>query len=1118
MNKPLEKNDEIIQLRYRNRKAGNSNPEEYGVKRYYLHGLWKALSGIWSGLFFLSSWQPVLENKTGIAACLGRIMKASKLIKTGTVLVLCLLAVIVMGLPEQVFAETKTTVTVYAQQAQTGQGLAVKPVQIEAADGSGLKEILDSMYGEGQWTARTGDNGVITGVAALPVKKDDTEQAENPVPDQVQIYLNQKQISLNNKKTEGILAAGDWTDQSGWNIYVNGNLLSDPSSYKPSQGDVIRLNFDLDQAEPAVYTENGNEQDSLAAACSGWNDLQDQTLTDQAYDLLGQLDPDASSIESLIASADAEKEQLSEQQDGQSDETVSAQNSLTPQSTLSGSLSLPSDSSSLLTAQNGLTPDQMVSNAAAARLALFSRQDPTLGTNNGEWTIICLARSGLGNEQLYNTYYRNIVKVIQDKKGVLSNVKYTEYSRTILGLTAIGRDVTNVGGYDLLSYMTDFNKIKRQGINGPIWGLIALDSHDYPIYNDPGASDQNSREKMVNYILGREITSPEGRTGGWAMSGNQADPDITAMAVYALSNYTDRADVKAAVDRAVAVLSEDQLSGANNSGGFSSWGTTNSESDAQVLLALTTLGIDARTDTRFIKNGRTVIDALSNYYLTDSAYGAGFCHVRAGDGNNGGGAADTWNDMATDQAMEALISYIRTSNGKNQIFDMSDVDIKSIPLENAELEQHAGIFDKDKTSTIQLQLNLTPEDNTDNPVITWSSSEPAVASVNESGLVTVHPGIYSKAKITVTVEANGRTWTDTYKVERGAEADDIQASINAMNTTLTESDLDTLVYLTRGFSFLTADEQQKLSAEKARLESLQEQASAFTHKQSIVFVTEQGQVVSTRPVSVTGEIPWNVQLVVTELTPGDEEAVTKEIGNYRNSSALQLCDIHFINLIADDPAEEWKPSQELEVTMGVPLTGSTNISATTMYHFDITVDTTTGTGQRTASGQKLDTTMDSTGQFATFKSKDFSPFAFVGTSKTESSSGGNNGGTSTSTTTITTTQQPASSSGGGTTRSSSTTTTSSVLSGSSTSGNKTSGNGLTLGESDLSLVDITGTGNLTTYQTTDQGSLWSQFVQKLKDWMVPLCIGLGACVITGIAVYMITVRKVLEEVKKRNLE
>ena len=109
----------------------------------------------------------------------------------------------------------------------------------------------------------------------------------------------------------------------------------------------------------------------------------------------------------------------------------------------------------------------------------LANQSPIVGSIGGEWEVIGLARSDLNIDKSYfEKYQNNVVNTLVEKNGVLSTAKYTEYSRVILSLTSIGSDVTNVGSYNLLSYLSDFNKVKRQGINGPIWALIALDSNN----------------------------------------------------------------------------------------------------------------------------------------------------------------------------------------------------------------------------------------------------------------------------------------------------------------------------------------------------------------------------------------------------------------------------------------------------------------------------------------------------------------------------------------------------------------------------------------------------------------------------------------------------------------
>ena len=85
----------------------------------------------------------------------------------------------------------------------------------------------------------------------------------------------------------------------------------------------------------------------------------------------------------------------------------------------------------------------------------------------------------------YDDYYARVEKYVKNCAGVLHERKYTEYSRVILALTAIGRDPSNVAGYNLLTPLGDFEKTIWQGLNGPIWALIALDSGSYDIPEKP---------------------------------------------------------------------------------------------------------------------------------------------------------------------------------------------------------------------------------------------------------------------------------------------------------------------------------------------------------------------------------------------------------------------------------------------------------------------------------------------------------------------------------------------------------------------------------------------------------------------------------------------------------
>ncbi|MGE6257089.1 Ig-like domain-containing protein [Heyndrickxia sporothermodurans] len=277
----------------------------------------------------------------------------------------------------------------------------------------------------------------------------------------------------------------------------------------------------------------------------------------------------------------------------------------------------------------------------------FMKQNAPTPTFEKEWYIFSLARGGASNvESYFDTYYKNLEEAVKSKKGVLHRSKYTEYSRVIIALNAIGKDPTNVGGYNLVEPLFDFDKVKVQGINGPIFALIALDTNHYRI----PVNAKNSRQTMIEYILNERLED-----GGWALGSKTSDPDITAMAIQALSSYLDQERVRNAVEEAVATLSKTQ----SEDGGFKSWGTANVESASQVVVALTSLGIDPKNDPRFMKQNGNLLSNIMTFYSKEDG---GFKHVISGKVDS----------MATEQVSYAIASYLRFLNQQTKLYDMTD--------------------------------------------------------------------------------------------------------------------------------------------------------------------------------------------------------------------------------------------------------------------------------------------------------------------------------------------------------------------------------------------------------------------------------------------------------------
>ena len=289
-------------------------------------------------------------------------------------------------------------------------------------------------------------------------------------------------------------------------------------------------------------------------------------------------------------------------------------------------------------------------------------QNPEVGTVGGEWAIIGLARSEHPVPSAYfERYLRTVERHLRDQEGILHNRRITDYSRVVLALTAAGFDPRNVAGVDLTLPLGDFDRTIWQGINGPIFALLALDSLDYDIPINENAQTQATRQLYVAEILRRQTFG-----GGWNMTAGIngevdrteiGDPDITGMALQALAKYQDDPQVVRAINRGLAFLSRTQ----DRYGGFSgshSSGVSAVESVAQVIVALTELSIPL-DDPRFVKNGNTLVDNL----LSFSNPNGSFRHT------NDNTASSL---MATEQALYALVAVQRANEGRNSLYRMSD--------------------------------------------------------------------------------------------------------------------------------------------------------------------------------------------------------------------------------------------------------------------------------------------------------------------------------------------------------------------------------------------------------------------------------------------------------------
>lgn len=311
------------------------------------------------------------------------------------------------------------------------------------------------------------------------------------------------------------------------------------------------------------------------------------------------------------------------------------------------------------------------------------------GKSSGDWFPIGIGRIGYPDD--YDAYLAVIAEEVAKRyrtEHKLSEAKATEWHRISLAILALGGDPRRIAKdekgewIDLIEDGT-YNRGKvaslgLQGLNGWTWGLITLDSLQYRIPNDI----ETDRVYIIERILENQLDD-----GGFSLQGDISDPDMTAMTLQALSPYYNdektytytqihtgqqvTKKVRDVIDEALDTLSKMQ----QDNGSFASLGIENTESIVQVIVALTSLGIDPLMDKRFIKNGKTVLDALKQFKHKDG----GFIHSKTYEATNPTAKPDEVNSMATEQALYGLVSLYRFYEEGRALYDFReelDEDIK----------------------------------------------------------------------------------------------------------------------------------------------------------------------------------------------------------------------------------------------------------------------------------------------------------------------------------------------------------------------------------------------------------------------------------------------------------
>lgn len=445
----------------------------------------------------------------------------------------------------------------------------------------------------------------------------------------------------------------------GWRTFRSSNeaVITHESLHvnRPEQTTKVKVDCSLESERFTRYwtqfTEAGNTTEA-----EKWKDFAPQAMELELTVLGTSVDTDKAAADAVIALIDDIPTPVTLESESKITAARDAYDKLTdPQQALVSNYKKLTAAEAALAALKDAQDDTDYLAQMNKTLAyiLSAVEDPDLGSTHGEWAVLAEARGKKSAPAWYSLYASNIADYLEEH-GSFS--KRGTYTRVVLAFTALGQDASNLKlhgmTYDLtaklLEKKADGNYYAAAGISTvSAFNLIALDSRPY------ASSNTEIRDAIVDHLL-----SIQRETGAWSDRSDNSNNsvDATAMVLQALARYQSNAAVRAATDKALTWLSSVQTST-----GFGS-----AEADAQVIVALSALGIDCMTDERFTKSGANVMKNLLRYAEANGS----FVHDRSDDTT-----AD--NEMSTEQAAYALVAYWRFKNrasGMRALYDMRDAE------------------------------------------------------------------------------------------------------------------------------------------------------------------------------------------------------------------------------------------------------------------------------------------------------------------------------------------------------------------------------------------------------------------------------------------------------------
>lgn len=604
-------------------------------------------------------------------------------VKRTSLFLILLLLIIICPIPVTKAAGKYVYITV--EKFTIGQGCIVEPTRVEIEEGDTVAHVFDRVMKSHNIDYQK-DGNIEQNFYLSAICKTDTGNVQ--IPKSVKELEKIWKTPIGENASYPDLAQGSYTSYAGWYYWYNNKVAElAMSNQKVKDGDVIRVQFTLfgwgddlelsENKDELIRSMAGHTKHSAYAKAKKVLENIEASKT-EIRTVVSELEKTNTQSDSNVTKQQAQttkgKEEVTSTKKQQEPTTrkrplateerrneQAGQSEATTTYVVSGNEIATTDVNKVVSNAEKTIKSKPEATAkseiettrkteAGGQSEMVVKYDMDISTNlkrtgdyilktdihpglESAWHVLGLAASSLTiSPEYYQTFYENMLQKVQESKGELSSQKYTEYSKAVLALSAIGADAEQIGGYSLVEALTKQEKVTAQGMNGVIFALLALDGKES--YRQTYADDI---QKYLDFLLANEI---EG--GGFALAGDKADPDITAMAVVVLAKHQENINVLPVLERAKSVLYEIKRTKDKS--------LNNLESNVWLALA------GMATDTDLVSKQQ--METILAYQNADGS----FCHAYEEQG------LEQANAMSTEQAFLAMVAYQRYQQGMGDIF------------------------------------------------------------------------------------------------------------------------------------------------------------------------------------------------------------------------------------------------------------------------------------------------------------------------------------------------------------------------------------------------------------------------------------------------------------------